>query len=126
MKTLEAWKMYQEFKPLSPYTISNMTDTFKKLSSVYPELPVSAYEVNLFLTSLSKPPYNQAATTVHMHRRHIVTLLKFLITQLDYPDYIKKITLIKVPKQKRRYFSVIELAKIYQACKTPTRKSSYS
>jgi integrase/recombinase XerD len=125
MKTLEAWKMYQDSKPLSPYTISNMSDTFIKLSTQYPELPISAFEINLFLTSLSKPPYVQAPTTIHMHRRHIVSLLKFLIQQLDYPDYIKKITIIKVPKQKRRYFSPEQLAIIYQACKTPLEKALY-
>ena len=74
MKTLEAWEMYVKSKPLSPYTISNMSNTFKQLSAVYPELPMSAYEVNVYLTSLKL-----ADTTVHMHRRHIVSVYKLFV-----------------------------------------------
>jgi integrase len=120
MKTLEAWKMYQDSKPLSPYTISNMTNTFKQFSITHPDLPVSAYEVNLFLASLK-----DADTTVHMKRRHIVSIYKFLINQLDFPDFIKKIQTIKVDKKQRRYLSPSQLALVYQSAKTPNEKALF-
>lgn len=123
MKTFDAWQEYQNQNPLSPYTIANMQDTFEKLAKFYPELPKSAFKINTFLTALSKEPYSLAATTVHMHRRHIVSLLKFLNTQMNFPDYVNKIIKISIPKSKRRYFSNLELHKIYFATKTPLEKA---
>jgi integrase len=120
MKTLESLELYKNSNSLSPYTVSNMTNTFKQFSDLYPELPASAYEVNLFLNQL-----RHADTTRHMMRRHIVSVLKFLIAQLDYPDYIKKIIKIKVLKKKRRYLSKEQLALVYQNCKTPNEKALF-
>jgi hypothetical protein len=120
MKTMEAWEMYKKSNSLSPYTIDVMENTFKQLSSKLPELPISAFEVNQYLASLQL-----ADITRHLHRRHIVSIYKFLINQMDYPDFIKKIIKIKVEKTKRRYLKPVELAKVYQACKTPLEKALF-
>jgi integrase len=117
MKTLDAWNLYKKSNSLSPYTVSVMENTFRQLSVKSQELPVTAFEVNEYLASLQL-----ADITRHLHRRHIVSLYKFLINQMDYPDFLKKIIKIKVEKTKRRYLNPIELAKVFQACKTPVEK----
>jgi site-specific recombinase XerD len=127
MKTTDALELYMSTKRLSPYTkinisysISKLTDWLKSTTGDY-ELPETAYTVNKFLTSL-----NLSDSSIWMIRKDISTIYKYLIDQMDFPNFTHKIMKIKQPKKQRRYLKENDLAILFQkGCKTPLDKALF-
>ena len=119
MKTLEAQSYYLQIKKLAPSTQIGVRLTMKYLNEMFPELPDSSGQLDIFIKSLSETRHlADYSIKIHILRLKAVYHLLKRKFKLDI-DFLAELETYHYKATERRYFNAEELARIIAQCQTP-------